>query len=112
MIEIKQGTVENVDLIQPLWEKLIQLHYELPPHWNNDHKNKWVLLPNSCNYSVIMNKPDRNTERKEFDKYINIEIQQAQIKLVSAANIQMLLHSLLESWSFHPIQSEKIRLGK
>ncbi len=32
MIEIKQGTVENVDLIQPLWEKLIQLHYELPPH--------------------------------------------------------------------------------
>ncbi len=62
-----------------------------------------------------MNKPDRNTERKEFDKYIHaisIEIQQAQIKLVSAANIQMLLHSLLESWSFHPIQSEKIRLGK
>jgi hypothetical protein len=42
-----------------------------------------------------MNKPDRNTERKEFDKYIHaisVEIQQAQIKLVSAANIQMLLH--------------------
>ena len=42
-----------------------------------------------------MNKPDRNTERKEFDKYIHaisMEIQQAQIKLVSAANVQMLSH--------------------
>lgn len=42
-----------------------------------------------------MNKPDKNTDRKEFEKYIHaisVEIQQAQIKLVSAANIQMLLH--------------------
>lgn len=38
-----------------------------------------------------MNKP----ERKEFDKYIHAisaEIEQAQVKLISAANVQMLLH--------------------
>jgi len=42
-----------------------------------------------------MNKPDNNIERKAFDEYINaisIEIDQAQVKLVSAANVQMLLH--------------------
>ena len=42
-----------------------------------------------------MNIPDKNTERKEFDKYIHAistEIEQAQVKLVSAANVQMLLH--------------------
>ncbi|MDR1203126.1 MAG: DUF1016 N-terminal domain-containing protein, partial [Tannerellaceae bacterium] len=42
-----------------------------------------------------MDKPDKNTERKEFDKYIHaisIEIEQAQVKLISAANVQMLLH--------------------
>jgi predicted nuclease of restriction endonuclease-like (RecB) superfamily len=42
-----------------------------------------------------MDKPDKNTERKEFDKYIHaisMEIEQAQVKLISAANIQMLLH--------------------
>jgi predicted nuclease of restriction endonuclease-like (RecB) superfamily len=42
-----------------------------------------------------MNKLEKNTDRKEFEKYIHAisaEIQQAQIKLVSAANIQMLLH--------------------
>ncbi|MDR2886553.1 MAG: DUF1016 N-terminal domain-containing protein [Bacteroidales bacterium] len=38
-----------------------------------------------------MNKP----ERKDFDKYIHalsMEIEQAQVKLISAANVQMLLH--------------------
>lgn len=42
-----------------------------------------------------MNTPDKNKERKEFDEYIHaisMEIQQAQVKLVSAANVQMLLH--------------------
>jgi predicted nuclease of restriction endonuclease-like (RecB) superfamily len=42
-----------------------------------------------------MNTPDKNTERQEFDKYIHaisMEIDQAQIKLISAANVQMLLH--------------------
>jgi len=42
-----------------------------------------------------MNIPDKNTERKEFDKYIHaisVEIEQAQIRLVSAANVQMLFH--------------------
>lgn len=42
-----------------------------------------------------MDKPEKNTERQEFDKYIHAistEIEQAQIKLVSAANVQMLLH--------------------
>lgn len=42
-----------------------------------------------------MNKPEKNTERQQFDKYIHAistEIEQAQIKLVSAANVQMLLH--------------------
>lgn len=42
-----------------------------------------------------MNSPDLNTERKEFDEFIRAigsEIEQAQVKLISAANIQMLLH--------------------
>lgn len=42
-----------------------------------------------------MNMPDKNKERKTFDKYIHaisIEIEQAQVKLISAANVQMLLH--------------------
>lgn len=42
-----------------------------------------------------MDKPQKNTERKEFDKYIHAistEIEQAQIKLISVANVQMLLH--------------------
>ena len=42
-----------------------------------------------------MNMPDKNTQRKEFDEYIraiSLEIEQAQVKLVSAANVQMLLH--------------------
>ncbi|MDR0962111.1 MAG: DUF1016 N-terminal domain-containing protein [Mediterranea sp.] len=42
-----------------------------------------------------MNKLDKNIERKEFDKYIHaisVEIEQAQVKLISAANVQMLLH--------------------
>jgi hypothetical protein len=42
-----------------------------------------------------MSIPDKHTERKEFDKYIHaisLEIEQAQVKLVSAANVQMLLH--------------------
>ncbi|MDR1402919.1 MAG: PDDEXK nuclease domain-containing protein [Tannerellaceae bacterium] len=37
----------------------------------------------------------KNTDRKEFDEYIqaiSMEIDQAQVKLVSAANVQMLLH--------------------
>lgn len=39
--------------------------------------------------------PDKNVQRKVFDKYIKAissEIEQAQVKLVSAANVQMLLH--------------------
>lgn len=42
-----------------------------------------------------MNKPEKKTEQQEFDKYINaisVEIEQAQVKLISAANVQMLLH--------------------
>lgn len=39
MIEIKQETVENIDLIQPLWEKLIQLHDELSPHFKDRFQN-------------------------------------------------------------------------
>jgi predicted nuclease of restriction endonuclease-like (RecB) superfamily len=42
-----------------------------------------------------MDKLDKNIERKEFDKYIHaisVEIEQAQVKLISAANVQMLLH--------------------
>ena len=42
-----------------------------------------------------MDKPDKNTERKEFDEFIRAissEIEQAQVKLVSAANDQLLLH--------------------
>jgi ribosomal protein L12E/L44/L45/RPP1/RPP2 len=42
-----------------------------------------------------MNKPDKNIEKKAFDEYIHaisIEIEQAQVKLVVAANSQTLLH--------------------
>ena len=42
-----------------------------------------------------MSKSNINTGRKEFDKYIHAistEIEQAQVKLISAANVQMLLH--------------------
>lgn len=42
-----------------------------------------------------MNKLEKNPERQEFDKYIyaiSVEIDQAQVKLISAANVQMLLH--------------------
>jgi ribosomal protein S18 acetylase RimI-like enzyme len=39
MIEIKQETIENIDLIQPLWEKLIQLHEELSPHFKDRFQN-------------------------------------------------------------------------
>ena len=42
-----------------------------------------------------MDKPDKNTERKAFEEYIHaisVEIEQAQVKLISAANSQMLLH--------------------
>lgn len=42
-----------------------------------------------------MNKSEKNTERQEFDKYIHaisVEIEHAQVKLISAANVQMLLH--------------------
>jgi predicted nuclease of restriction endonuclease-like (RecB) superfamily len=42
-----------------------------------------------------MNNPDKNIERKDFDEFIHAigsEIEQAQVKLISAANIQMLLH--------------------
>jgi len=38
---------------------------------------------------------DKNIERKDFDEFIRaigLEIEQAQVKLISAANIQMLLH--------------------
>ncbi|GAB3358385.1 hypothetical protein GCM10027566_22930 [Arachidicoccus ginsenosidivorans] len=59
-----------------------------------------------------MNKLEKNPERQEFDKYIyaiSVEIDQAQVKLISAANVQMLLHY----WKIgHSIQSEKIRMGK
>jgi hypothetical protein len=42
-----------------------------------------------------MNKIDNNLPKKEFDEFIHAigaEIEQAQIKLISAANIQTLLH--------------------
>jgi len=31
--DIKQGNVDNLDLIRPLWEKLNQLHFDLSPHF-------------------------------------------------------------------------------
>ncbi|HZL11809.1 MAG TPA: PDDEXK nuclease domain-containing protein [Prolixibacteraceae bacterium] len=43
----------------------------------------------------MMDNPDKNIERKDFDEFIRaigLEIEQAQVKLISAANIQMLLH--------------------
>jgi predicted nuclease of restriction endonuclease-like (RecB) superfamily len=42
-----------------------------------------------------MNKPDNNIQQKEFNDFIHAigsEIEQAQVKLISAANVQMLLH--------------------
>jgi predicted nuclease of restriction endonuclease-like (RecB) superfamily len=42
-----------------------------------------------------MDNPNKNIERKDFDEFIRAigsEIEQAQVKLISAANIQMLLH--------------------
>lgn len=42
-----------------------------------------------------MDKMKKNTDRKGFDEYIqaiSLEIEQAQVKLISAANTQMLLH--------------------
>ncbi|HBX19874.1 MAG TPA: hypothetical protein DEF88_05465 [Porphyromonadaceae bacterium] len=42
-----------------------------------------------------MNTPDKKTEQHEFDKYIHaisVEIEQAKVRLISAANVQMLLH--------------------
>jgi diamine N-acetyltransferase len=33
--EIKQGNVDHLDLIRPLWEKLNQLHFDLSPHFKN-----------------------------------------------------------------------------
>jgi ribosomal protein S18 acetylase RimI-like enzyme len=32
---IKQGNIDNLDLIRPLWEKLNQLHLDLSPHFKN-----------------------------------------------------------------------------
>jgi hypothetical protein len=42
-----------------------------------------------------MNKSDNNIQQKEFNDFIRAigsEIEQAQVKLISAANVQMLLH--------------------
>ncbi|MDR3188158.1 MAG: PDDEXK nuclease domain-containing protein [Prevotellaceae bacterium] len=42
-----------------------------------------------------MNKPDKKTQQKAFNDFIRAigsEIEQAQVKLISAANVQMLLH--------------------
>ena len=50
---IKQGNVDNLDLIRPLWEKLNQLHFELSPHFKkrfqdmNWDKRKHKLLEKS-----------------------------------------------------------------
>jgi ribosomal protein S18 acetylase RimI-like enzyme len=33
--DIKQGNVDTLDLIKPLWEKLKQLHFDLSPHFKN-----------------------------------------------------------------------------
>ena len=38
-LEIKQGNIEDIDLIKPLWEKLNQLHAELSPHFKNRFQN-------------------------------------------------------------------------
>src|SRR6266542_4698299 len=32
-LAIKQGDINNLDLIRPLWEKLNQLHFDLSPHF-------------------------------------------------------------------------------
>ena len=42
-----------------------------------------------------MTKQDNNIQQKEFSDFIRaigLEIEQAQVKLISAANVQMLLH--------------------
>jgi len=38
-LEIKQGTVENIDVIQPLWEELTQIHCELSLHFKDMYQN-------------------------------------------------------------------------
>jgi diamine N-acetyltransferase len=39
---IRQGNKNELDLIEPLWEKLNQLHFELSPHFKSRfHKMSW-----------------------------------------------------------------------
>ncbi|MCL2073495.1 MAG: GNAT family N-acetyltransferase [Marinilabiliaceae bacterium] len=38
-LEIKQGTIENIDLIKPLWEELNQIHYNLSLHFKDRYQN-------------------------------------------------------------------------
>ena len=37
---IKQGTVNELDIVKPLWEKLNRLHYNLSLHFKNRYENK------------------------------------------------------------------------
>lgn len=55
---IKQGNQNDLDLIQPLWEKLNQLHFHLSPHFKsrfqhmNWDKRKRKLLDKSCDIKL------------------------------------------------------------
>ena len=39
-IIFKQGSIEDLDLIKPLWEKLNQLHFELSENFKSRFRNK------------------------------------------------------------------------
>lgn len=61
-----------------------------------------------------MNNNDSNIEKRSFDAFVNAigsEIEQAQVRLISAANAQMLV-PLLEDGQLHIVSSEPARLGR
>jgi len=64
--DIMQGNADNLDLIQPLWEKLNQLHFDLSLHFKNRFqdmnwdKRKHMLLQKSKNilFDYVIDKND------------------------------------------------------
>jgi len=86
--DIKQGNVDNLDLIKPLWEKLNQLHYDLSLHFKkrfqemNWDKRKRKLLQKSKDilFDYVIDKNDNkiigyciSTIDKEDDKVGEID---------------------------------------
>jgi ribosomal protein S18 acetylase RimI-like enzyme len=65
---IKQGDVNDLDLIKPLWEKLNQLHFNLSPHFRNRfqdmtwEKRKQKLLEKSKDILVDYVVDNKNDE--------------------------------------------------